>query len=375
MRSSPDCDVLVIGAGIFGATLALALKEHSSRIQLLDREPDLLRRASYTNQARVHRGYHYPRSVLTALRSRVNFPRFVADYSDCIDRSFEKYYAIGRFLSKTTAPQFSTFCRRIGAELKPAPRRVKGLFDSRLIEDVFVAREYAFDAVKLRQRLRAALLAAGIELRLGCMAIRVKPHGDCLSVMCCTATAEFSITARRVFNCTYSGMNHILSTSGLPVIPLKHEVTELVLLDVPDELKSVGITIMDGPFCSIMPFPPRGLHILTHVRYTPHYSWQDLPGQPYDEGDAILKRYSRQSRYPHMIRDAQRFVPGLKACRYVESMWEVKTVLPRSEVDDCRPIFVRQHQGLKNFTGILGGKVDNIYDIIEELKASDLMRV
>ncbi len=51
-------------------------------------------RASYNNQARVHNGYHYPRSILTALRSRISFPRFVDEFRDCVDSDFDKYYLI-----------------------------------------------------------------------------------------------------------------------------------------------------------------------------------------------------------------------------------------------------------------------------------------
>src|SRR4051812_47042389 len=90
-------------------------------VLLVEREAGLLSRASLRNQARVHQGYHYPRSVLTALRSRVNYTRFVDEYADCVDETFAHYYAIGRNLSKTTASQFAEFCRRIGAPLEAAP--------------------------------------------------------------------------------------------------------------------------------------------------------------------------------------------------------------------------------------------------------------
>ncbi len=69
-----------------------------------------------------------------------------------------------------------------------------------------------------------------------------------------------------------------------------------------------------------------------------------------------------------MIRDAERYIPRLKDCRYVDSLWEVKTVLPQSEVDDSRPILFRRNQGIKNFTCILGAKIDNVYDIPDELQ-------
>jgi glycine/D-amino acid oxidase-like deaminating enzyme len=372
VRSSAAYDAIVIGAGIFGSTIALALNERFPRVALLEHEADVLCRASYTNQARVHRGYHYPRSLLTALRSRVNFPRFAADFSDCIDRSFDSYYAVARSLSKMTATQFRVFCHRIGAELEPAPKQIRALFDRHLVEDVYQAREYVFDAVKMRRKLRGVLSASTIDLRLGCRATRIEEDGSHLRVTCMTGADASSVTAVRVISCTYSQLNQILADSGLPLVSLKHELTELALVEVPDEFRSIGITLMDGPFFSIMPFPPRGLHTLSHVRYTPHHTWEDRPGMDYKNGDAVLLGYSRHSRYPHMIRDAQRYVPALRQCRHVDSMWEVKTVLPRSEVDDSRPIFVRRHHGLRNLTGVLGGKVDNVYDIIDELEASEV---
>lgn len=68
-----------------------------------------------------------------------------------------------------------------------------------------------------------------------------------------------------------------------------------------------------------------------------------------------------------MIRDAQRYVPLLKECAYVDSLWEVKTVLPLSEVDDSRPILFRKDAGLKNFHSLMGGKIDNVYDVTDEI--------
>src|SRR5262245_40790800 len=98
-------DAAVIGGGFFGCMVALHLRRTNARVVVLERGGRLLGRASYSNQARVHNGYHYPRSVLTAYRSRVNFPRFVAEFADCIDTGFEKYYAVARTFSKVTARQ------------------------------------------------------------------------------------------------------------------------------------------------------------------------------------------------------------------------------------------------------------------------------
>ena len=40
-------------------------------------------RATYINQARVHMGYHYPRSFSTAIKSAHYFERFCKDYGFC----------------------------------------------------------------------------------------------------------------------------------------------------------------------------------------------------------------------------------------------------------------------------------------------------
>ena len=70
-----------------------------------------------------------------------------------------------------------------------------------------------------------------------------------------------------------------------------------------------------------------------------------------------------------MINDARRYVAALAGCRYVESLWEVKSVLPSSDVDDSRPILFRRDHGLEHFTSVLGAKIDNIYDVLAEMDA------
>ena len=102
-RHQGDYDTIIVGAGFFGCCLAVHLKQSlGQHVVVLEMEADVLQRASYANQARVHNGYHYPRSLLTALRCRVNFARFVHDYRECIVSDFEKYYAIGRLFSNVT---------------------------------------------------------------------------------------------------------------------------------------------------------------------------------------------------------------------------------------------------------------------------------
>jgi hypothetical protein len=68
-----------------------------------------------------------------------------------------------------------------------------------------------------------------------------------------------------------------------------------------------------------------------------------------------------------MRRDAARYLPILYEMKYIDSIWEVKTILPRSESDDSRPILFRPDYGLIGYHCIMGGKIDNIYDAISEI--------
>ena len=106
---------------------------------------------------------------------------------------------------------------------------------------------------------------------------------------------------------------------------------------------------MDGPFFSAMPFPARGLHSLSHVRYTPHCHWTDLPGEdPYRR----LAAYDKVSRADRMLRDAARYLPAIAGARVAGSLFEVKTVLVKNETDDGRPIlFERQRRASRLLLG------------------------
>jgi hypothetical protein len=57
---------------------------------------------------------------------------------------------------------------------------------------------------------------------------------------------------------------------------------------------------------------------------------------------------------------------------YVDSLFEVKTVLVKNEGDDGRPILFEKHFKLPGCYSILGGKIDNIYDVFEKLDVEQL---
>ena len=354
--------IVIIGGGFYGCSIAEHLATQGAAVTLIEREPDLMMRASYNNQARLHGGYHYPRSFGTGYRSRLNFQRFLNDYRPAIATEFTKLYAIARIGSKVSPHQFEIFCRNIEAPIQPASPRLARLFSSRLIAKVYETQEYAFDASILRQMLSERLSKAGVQLKLSTNVVAIEARENHRNHLLVIDSKAYGIAADYVFNCTYSGLNGIKGITPTRY-QLKHEITELALVDLPNELKSISITVMDGPFFSIMPFPSRQLSTFSHVRYTPHTAWIETLEErlnPYD----VLYEHKPETGFKFMVRDAQRYIPCLEDAEHRDSLFEVKTVLVKNEVNDGRPILFEADPNQPRIVSTLGAKIDNIYDVL-----------
>ena len=363
-----DVDAVIIGGGFYGSLIAIYLVRQRGfkKIVLLEQESELLTRASYNNQARVHSGYHYPRSFTTAYRSRINSPHFIRDWPQAVNQNFTSIYAIARRNSKITSKQFMRFCNQIGAKCELSNDMYERLFNPTLIEMAFLVEECVFDARVLAIWIDKELKACGVRIFFETKAEAIfNTNIGSLKIISKNKDGDSTaIVSRYVFNCTYSGLNHFGGEFPRLMTQLKHEITEMALIEAPSELRELGVTLMDGPFFSMMPFPARGLHSLSHVRYTPHEHWNDRCNvNPYEK----LSSYSQVTRIDRMLRDVIRYMPSVRNAKYIESLFEVKTVLIKNEADDGRPILFERHASLPGCYSVLGGKIDNIYDILEML--------
>ena len=358
---------IIIGGGFYGCCLAIFFRDAGDEVVLLEAESQLLTRASYNNQARVHQGYHYPRSILTGKGCVTSFPLFAEVFPSAVVNDFTKLYAIARVNSLVTAAQFSGFCKRVGAPIQTCPANLGKLFDRDLIEAVFQVREYAFNAVRLRELMQAALAAADVQIQFDCMAKTVEPAGGFGQLQVHFENGQ-TLVADQVFNCAFAEINSLLHRSGLPILDFRHELAEIALIRPPREIAGLGITVMDGPFFSTMPFPAESLHSLSHVRYTPHKAWQ-ARDQLLDQAKLAQHRQPA-TQVTQMIKDATRYLPVIERSQYVRSLFEVKTTLGSSERNDGRPILCKRNHGYPGLHVVMGGKIDNVFDILQSL--SDL---
>ena len=351
-------DAIIIGAGFYGCVIATHLRSKGLSVVVVEAADKPMMRASLINQARIHQGYHYPRDFTTAYRSSQSFSRFIDAYKDSVVDDFTQIYAVASRGSHVSARQFMSMMGSVGAPFSGAGRKHASLFSPNLVDAVFETREFAFDAVQLSRTVMEKALEAGVVFRFGEPVVSVEQTENGVLV-----NAGEILRAPRVFNCTY-GRLHMLHPGGIRR-RLKYEICEMCLVSPPPVLTKVGITIMDGPFWSCMPYPSRNLHSLSHVRYTPRLSWiaQEQPERdPYKE----LDNMHIESSFIRMRDDASRFVPVMREAVYEGTMKEIKTVLVSNEEGDGRPILI-EGSLKEGVVSILGGKLDNVFDILERM--------
>ena len=351
---------LVIGGGFYGCCLAIHLRRRFDRVMLVDEAAGLLTRASRVNQARLHNGYHYPRSFLTAARSRSNLDVFRRAFPMGVVDDFRHLYAIARSDSKVGFRHFERFATAIGASLGPASAADRRLFAPRLIEAVYEVVEPAFDVGALRRFLATQLVETGVVIRMNTRVDTLGAVRDGVSIGLADGTA---LRAGWVFNCTYAALNRVVPEPAHLRPRLVHQLTEIALIAPPPALRQIAITVMDGPFFSAMPVPSEGLHSLTHVRYTPHMSWPEA-STPECDPNSVMHEVP-PSRFAWMMRDARRYVPALEDAVHVRSLFDIKTLVDGTQGDDARPILYHRDSIAPRLISILGSKLDNIFDVYD----------
>lgn len=317
--------VAVVGAGVFGCTAAIDLARAGAQVDLFEARGDILTGATARCQARLHRGYHYPRSDATAQAARDGFEEFSTRFPTAV-RSFTHHYVIAPG-SRTTAADYLAFCDRLGL-----PYTVLDRHPAVHSADLIVRVPEAMIAVDaLRRLLRRDLAAAGVTVHLN------------------TPAGELAGYDRTVW-----------ATYGQPwTHPLRYEVCEVALVEV-GRYGRDSFVVLDGDYVSLDPYGR--VFALYDVKHSVHTaSVGDGPDLAPEYADLVRRGRvgTSLSHAPEMLESAGRFLRGLDphgrgVSIYHGSLWSVRAVLPDVDATDERPTLIETSGG---GVRILSGKI------------------
>lgn len=369
-------DKIIIGAGLYGLYSALFCGKLGQKVLVLECDDAPFKRATYINQARVHMGYHYPRSLSTAVKSRGYFDRFNEDYGFSVHSEFDQVYATSANFSWTNAEQFMKFCADANIMCDEVP--VSKYFKPGMCDGAFLTKEYTYDAQILKNYFLDEIAKyKNVSIKYSADISEIKNIGKEYRI---TLSDLSSYDTPFLLNATYASVNQILNMLGFESFKIKYELCEIILCTVADEFKNTGLTVMDGPFFSIMPFGKTGLHSLTSVTFTPHItSYDALPTFPCQQkcngfctpqklGNCNDCPNKPQSAWPFMSNLAKKYMKDNLKFEYVSSLFSMKPILKASEIDDSRPTVVKKFSDSPTFISVLSGKINTVYDLDEVLK-------
>lgn len=364
-------DKIIFGAGLYGLYSALFCGKRGEKVLVLEHDNEPFKRATYINQARVHMGYHYPRSFSTAIKSAGYFQRFNEEFGFCVHKSFDQVYATSSDFSWTNAEQFTKFCE--AAHIRCDEVATSKYFKEGACDGAFLTEEYTYDAQILKRHLLDEIAKySNVEIKYQAKLNNIEKRDTHYLIVLENGD---KYEADFVLNATYASVNQVLSKLNFDPFKIKYELCEIILCDVNDGFKDTGVTVMDGPFFSIMPFGKTGLHSLTSVTFTPHMtSYDEVPTfscQKRCGGFCTTDQLANcndckakpESAWSYMSNLARKYLRDDIKFEYKSSLFSMKPILKASEVDDSRPTVIKIHSQNPTFVSVLSGKINTVYDL------------
>jgi FAD dependent oxidoreductase len=366
---------IIIGAGLYGLYSAEYSGKKGEKVLVLEYDDAAFKRATYINQARVHMGYHYPRSFTTAIKSANYYNQFDKDYNFSINNQYDKIYAISTNFSWTNSKQFERFCEASNIPCKKISS--SDYFKEDLCEGTYLTKESTYDAkILLEYFLKQISILDNVEILYNTRISSIQNKNGLYEI---ALESGQKFQSDFILNATYASINQIIKRLDFDKVRIKYELCEVILCKVCKELENVGITVMDGPFFSLMPFGKTGLHSLTSVSQTPHKtSFEDLPTfdcqknsqntcSPNQLGNCNTCIARPKTSWNYMLGLAKKYLKEDFEIEYIESLFSIKPVLKASEIDDSRPTIIKKHSSNPTMISVLSGKINTVYDLNETL--------
>lgn len=331
-------NIAIIGAGIFGLTISIKLSRRHN-ITIFEKNNDIMMEASRCNHNRIHFGFHYPRSIETSQQSLEGYLSFHENFKKSIVSNFPNYYLIEKS-SKVKTEEYIDFCNHLNLNFKEEYPNLD--VDYSNIESSFLTNEPIFDFTTIKKQI--------IEIIKENSNIKLKLSSEILS-------KELLDGYDIIINTTYSQSNYIKKIFNIE--QQKMRLQDVVIPIFEFRKNRVGITIMDGEYCSML---PQGINankfMLYHVKHSVLSQTDDYKmDKKYDDiSEQINNIYLESENY-------FRFLSGVKRTSHCRTIRAVPINNDDSRLSDMSVNIVDN----KKIINILSGKITTCFLIAKKI--------
>jgi len=353
-------NVVVVGCGIFGAEIALKASSLGLSVKVFETNADILLGASMNNQNRLHLGFHYPRDIETGVQSIRGFDLFKNKYKECIQSSFLNTYFIADNKSLTDIDEYLIFCKKLGVPFKQIdsedlPIKLEGVGKG------ISCNEVVYDCEILREIVKKNIKNNNIDVSLNSQVKEISQSDDCFTLS--TVSGE-EIDSDVVINATYGAGNYLTEQLGISVPERLYEYTAVPIIEL--DIDKIGITIMDGPFLTILPFGRSNKFLLYHVNLSVIDSEINTRLNPewLSKSTSPLSKLDKKEVFNKIIDQCKNFIPMLKKSKLIDFLEGPRMVLPRKDKSDKRPSIITD---TNDYIEVFSGKIDHSIWVAEEI--------
>ena len=342
-----------MGAGFYGIMAAIEAAQSCAveEVIIFEASDTILSAAGKYNQARLHQGFHYPRSRETILQSKEGYEYYRRQFPT-VAKDIKSNVYVTRDDGEVTSSEYLRAMDSCNLKYRhiDISRSPFGYLSQDVGYQAIEVDEGYIDISVLSALLKKQLRTLGVQVRFNLEVVDIDSENGKI-----TTSSGDNLIFDLVVNCSYT--NPFLGFEA-PLLPIKYELCVMLLIS--SELaKGHAITIMDGKFVSVYPWLSN-LHSVSSVSQTPIIKSESL---------ADIRSLSLtlpQSQLSKAVKNIEAHMRELLDFDYVlVSHFTAVKVKIRDDHDDQRVV--------KTFINgkcliVLQGKLDAVPYFLRELK-------
>jgi len=329
-------NVLIIGAGIHGCFIAKSLKKYNVEIFLVDKNKGICQGTSASTHNRANRGFHYPRSLTTALECKNSYKYFEKNYSNLLNRR-QSLYCIEK-KSKVNFFKYKKFHKKLG--LKYNIIQNSKFIKNENLEAITSGEEGCYDHFKIVKLLKKEIKDKKINFFSNFLVKKISYKNKTLKLIDKKnriISEKFDI----IINTTYSNSNEILKVfkKEKQTIKYNHQITEVAV--VKSNIKFPPITIMDGPFITIHPYQGVKNQFLLY----------DVERSILSKNSKSLLAFKKKTNFKIMKRKLSKYINFVNEMTYIKSLYGQRPVpINDKYADRSTKILKSEFENIKMYT-------------------------